>query len=373
MEDLLGKIRAVHQVNNEIVARIESQTSKRWFAYHEIYDDEHRLVRIGAQQFFTPTSDILNDWKMVVQMEPRLLCQATELHGLVDAATLTLDWETAKRLNQDMIREVEELRSLLDPDPDKTGPEIQLQKYLSNYETLQVAFGDVETKAMSESCQVHDLDRQAGVVVRAQRELGASLVQSRRLPSSNIMTSNETAKVMNWFCGGGTSTLNLLYRASRDGMKASDFHRLCDEKGPTVTVVKCCTGSGQVFGGFLGVSWNSAQAPQMANVTAALFTLRNKTLKFEKREDLTHQTHCCVSNRGQYGPIFGGDLIIGRGDGTLQAFTSYFGSCFQGQSFLSNTGAVDDVEVFSVASQTDNKANSAKRRKTNIFGQINGI
>ena len=44
----------------------------------------------------------------------------------------------------------------------------------------------------------------------------------------------------------------LLYRASRDGWAASNFHSCCDNKGPTVTVVK----SGNcIFGGYTDQHW----------------------------------------------------------------------------------------------------------------------
>ena len=43
-----------------------------------------------------------------------------------------------------------------------------------------------------------------------------------------------------------TNTI-LLYRASRDGWAASKFHSCCDNKGPTVTVVK---GGNYIFGGY---------------------------------------------------------------------------------------------------------------------------
>ena len=47
---------------------------------------------------------------------------------------------------------------------------------------------------------------------------------------------------------------SLLYRASRDGWAASNFHSCCDNKGPTVTVVK----SGHsIFGGYTDEPWES--------------------------------------------------------------------------------------------------------------------
>ena len=46
----------------------------------------------------------------------------------------------------------------------------------------------------------------------------------------------------------------LLFRASQDGFKAQAFHGRCDNKGPTVTIVKS---GNNIFGGFTENSWNS--------------------------------------------------------------------------------------------------------------------
>ena len=52
-----------------------------------------------------------------------------------------------------------------------------------------------------------------------------------------------------------STVVNLLYRGSKDGWAARDFHRLCDKKGPTVTLVK--SSAGRISGGFTTVSWTS--------------------------------------------------------------------------------------------------------------------
>ena len=44
----------------------------------------------------------------------------------------------------------------------------------------------------------------------------------------------------------------ICYRASEDGWRGADFHRKCDDVGPTVTLIKCET---NVFGGFTDQSW----------------------------------------------------------------------------------------------------------------------
>ena len=46
----------------------------------------------------------------------------------------------------------------------------------------------------------------------------------------------------------------LLFRASRDGFASQTFHSKCDNKGPTITVVKS---GANIFGGFTEISWKS--------------------------------------------------------------------------------------------------------------------
>ena len=48
----------------------------------------------------------------------------------------------------------------------------------------------------------------------------------------------------------------LLYRGSRDGWDASDFHRLCDGKGATVSIIK--VKNGKLCGGYTSIPWKSS-------------------------------------------------------------------------------------------------------------------
>ena len=50
------------------------------------------------------------------------------------------------------------------------------------------------------------------------------------------------------------ATCSLLYRASTDDMTPEDFHYCCDNKGPTLVLIK----SGEyIFGGYTSQSWES--------------------------------------------------------------------------------------------------------------------
>ena len=45
---------------------------------------------------------------------------------------------------------------------------------------------------------------------------------------------------------------NLCYRASRDGWSARNFHQNCDDKGPTVVLIKV---NQFIFGGYTDQNW----------------------------------------------------------------------------------------------------------------------
>ena len=49
------------------------------------------------------------------------------------------------------------------------------------------------------------------------------------------------------------SDWKLCWRASRDGWDSSRFHSLCDEKGPTITLIKV---GKYIFGGYTSLSWS---------------------------------------------------------------------------------------------------------------------
>ena len=86
-----------------------------------------------------------------------------------------------------------------------------------------------------------------------------STVEARTLgepfPESIILTNVEEQRVLrSWLPEAMAGGWRLLFRASRDGYAASVCHSRCDNKGPTVTVVKS---RGNIFGGFTEESWTN--------------------------------------------------------------------------------------------------------------------
>ena len=70
---------------------------------------------------------------------------------------------------------------------------------------------------------------------------------------SEILTSEERQQSLKgWLPTDLEGEWRLLFRASRDGFAGQTFHSKCDNKGPTITIVKS---GGYIFGGFTEKSW----------------------------------------------------------------------------------------------------------------------
>jgi len=109
--------------------------------------------------------------------------------------------------------------------------------------------------------------------------------------------------------GLGNKSFSLLWRGSRDGFDAAAFHRLCDGKANTVTVIK--NTNGFIFGGFTSIPWSSPNdGDYQKDSTAFLFSLTNPSntpLKMKVTSPKNAVYHGSIN-----GPTFGGghDLYV---------------------------------------------------------------
>jgi len=101
----------------------------------------------------------------------------------------------------------------------------------------------------------------------------------------------------------------LCWRASLHGWAAATFHSLCDNKGPTVTIVKDTNNN--IFGGYTNIPWRSENRYKN-DPKAFLFSLKNPTNNPRKLPQLDSSSSHSVYNGANYGPTFGSghDLYI---------------------------------------------------------------
>ena len=115
----------------------------------------------------------------------------------------------------------------------------------------------------------------------------------------------------------------LLYRGSRDGKMAADFHRRCDGKGNTVSVIKDWYGN--VFGGFADKAWGT-QPSWVKSEKSFLFSLKSslgdEVVKFPVD---TRDQHSLYHEKNYMCAFGNGDLHVlpGPGNSSINIGTSY--------------------------------------------------
>ena len=87
---------------------------------------------------------------------------------------------------------------------------------------------------------------------------------------------------------------------SQNGSSSNDFHNYCDNKGPTLTIIK--TNKNKLFGGFISLSWDSKSENKIdENNETFLYSL-----DLMKKYDLINHSKEAIACNKSYGPYFGG-------------------------------------------------------------------
>ena len=102
--------------------------------------------------------------------------------------------------------------------------------------------------------------------------------------------------VIDWI--GKNFTSELLFSTSKNGYKPSEFHKLCDNKGPTIIFIE--TKKGYIFGGYTELDWDISNQFKTDESTF-LFSINNKA-KYTRRNK-----KCSIYCRKDLAPSFGGD------------------------------------------------------------------
>lgn len=173
--------------------------------------------------------------------------------------------------------------------------------------------------------------------------------------SAILKNSWEVSLLKEWISEVATPNFTLIYRGSRDGWRATNFHTKCDMKGPTVLVVK--SHLGKIFGGFTDVDWDLSSNYKTSN-DCFLYSI-DKKAKYKIKSNQTNRSIYASPDRG---PTFGGgfDLYIADNCNSSDSNSSNFPVSYvckeysypgAGQSDWlagANKFNVDEIEVFAV-------------------------
>ena len=97
----------------------------------------------------------------------------------------------------------------------------------------------------------------------------------------------------------GKIKYNLIYRATRDGPKTSDFNKACNGKNNQLIVLK--TTKGVIFGGFTGRGFQNTKNQRIKDNSVFLFSFKNKKIyRIIKDSNAIYE-----DARNEYGIFFG--------------------------------------------------------------------
>jgi hypothetical protein len=160
--------------------------------------------------------------------------------------------------------------------------------------------------------------------------------------------------ILNEFEG---KTWKLLYRGSRDGFKASNFHEKCDNQSNTLTLIE--TTKDFIFGGFTPIAWSSSGGGKPDNSGKSfLFSLKNPR-NSEPRKFMLMSGRNAIYCDSSYGPVFYGNSDMAVCDNCNTATDNWTNL---GGSYVNDTGihgklvftgeytfTVKEIEVFTIA------------------------
>ena len=90
----------------------------------------------------------------------------------------------------------------------------------------------------------------------------------------------------------------LIYKLTKNGSSSLDFHKCCDNKGPTLTIIE--TKNNDIFGGFTPLSWNTNGNNHDKSKKTFLFSLN-----LMKKYDMFNREKNAIICYKSYGPTFG--------------------------------------------------------------------
>jgi hypothetical protein len=182
--------------------------------------------------------------------------------------------------------------------------------------------------------------------------------QGDRVRSLPVMSSKIVSEIPELFSVFGDQRFRLLWRGSRHGFRAANFHERCDGHPNTVTLI--LSDNGCVFGGYTPVAWNSRSLyVSDPSLESFLFTLQNPhnlPPRIFKQKD-ENGAICCDAFGG---PTFGHWALRVCDDGQMS--NGNFSDL--GNGYVNDTGIedvavltgekhfiVDEIEVFEVGSK----------------------
>ncbi|CAG8632299.1 15955_t:CDS:2, partial [Acaulospora morrowiae] len=183
---------------------------------------------------------------------------------------------------------------------------------------------------------------------------------------SNIINAKDAGIIASWMDKRKTPyhftnipfRFKLIYRASRDGFKIQNFHNHCDNKGPTLVVIKA-RHSGQIVGGYNPLKWCGVKSDderssllsnnsdhQYKTSDSFIFSVTNRTAPILSRVSSREEAIIWCKNKG---PCFGlQDLRIHSSNSLNDVICKSRKHSYEKKIINRETFEMEEYEVFQI-------------------------
>ena len=181
-----------------------------------------------------------------------------------------------------------------------------------------------------------------------------SLLNNTAIDSQIINENkNKLNSIINWIrekINKNNIRFEKIFIMSKNGISSKDFHNYCDNKGPTLIIVK--TTKNKIFGGFTPLDWENRGGNKYdKNNQTFLFSL-NSMEKYDMIDIEKEAIYCSE----EYGPIFGGsdfqiESDMNNGSTYANKFTNFLSNenlVLTGGKGNNESFEIEDFEVFKV-------------------------
>ena len=208
---------------------------------------------------------------------------------------------------------------------------------------LKTKIKDLENKIIEISSKHEkDIENLKKLIENNQKEEKNEVIINKYIKGYSDLTfiENEIIKQLNKLI----KSYNLVYKASKDGDKASDFHNKCDNVNNNLSIVK--TKKGKIFGGFTKQNWKQigVQDYHKYDENAFVFSVNNK--KIYNIKDKSRAIYC----RNDLALFFSSssDIYIYNNCFNSQRGTFQSAYDYKGENYALNGESKFDLEDYEV-------------------------
>jgi hypothetical protein len=136
--------------------------------------------------------------------------------------------------------------------------------------------------------------------------------------NNSLIKNQEDMRVLDEGFNGAFFSLKLIFKASRDGFRPSDFHRLCNGIPNTLNILE--SEHGKIFGGFTSLVWANSGG-WLPDAKAWIFSLTHKTVHRQYK----NFNQCVFHSQNECSTFY--DFFM-EGDCSQTTGTSHFGGTY---------------------------------------------